>query len=188
MYFIRLCFHFCAVTSDFLTVIRYEEREKKNTCVCVHAVFIYMCESLVWFLLFNGIFNTRAIITEEQKWYCLTHSWEDKGVHTFPKGICSKVNIIARLGYELTYYESADQCFMHYTTKPLPMCEYLCAYITIRYKRNDKIKTINRHVMKDNILKYKWFANIFNCSIQQLLQLQVRMDLGLMAFEIQKRE
>ena len=25
----------------------------------------------------------------------LTHSWEDKGVHTFPKGICPKVNVIA---------------------------------------------------------------------------------------------
>ena len=47
-------------------------------------------------LLFN------AILLEEQ-WYYITHSLEDKGVHTFPKGICPKVNVIARLEYELAY-------------------------------------------------------------------------------------
>ena len=62
--------------------------------------------------LFNGIstlfrlFNAKAILLEEQLWYYLTHSWEDKGVHTFPKGICPKVNVIARLEYELAYYDS----------------------------------------------------------------------------------
>ena len=30
--------------------------------------------------------------------YYLTHSWDDKGVHTFPNSICPKVNVIARLG------------------------------------------------------------------------------------------
>ena len=48
-------------------------------------------------LLFNGIstlfrlFNAKAILLEEQLWYYLTHSWEDKGVHTFPKSISLKV-------------------------------------------------------------------------------------------------
>ena len=48
--------------------------------------------------LFNGIstlfrlFNAKPYLLEEQYWYYLTHSWEDKGVHTFPKGICPKVN------------------------------------------------------------------------------------------------
>ena len=46
----------------------------------------------------------------------LTHSWEDKGVHTFPKGIFPKVNVIARLEYELTYYGSALHRFKNYTT------------------------------------------------------------------------
>ena len=36
---------------------------------------------------------------------------EDKGVHTFPKGICPKVNVIARLEYELAYYDSAVHRF-----------------------------------------------------------------------------
>ena len=46
--------------------------------------------------------------------YYLTHSWEDKGVHTFPKSICPKVNIIARLEDELAYYDSAVHRFKHY--------------------------------------------------------------------------
>ena len=53
------------------------------------------------FRLFNA--NAKAIILAEHLWYYLTHSWEDKGVHTFPKGICPKVNVIARLEYELVY-------------------------------------------------------------------------------------
>ena len=54
--------------------------------------------------LFNGIstfvgyFNAKAILQEEQLWYYLTYSLEDKGVHTFPKGICPKVNVIAQTG------------------------------------------------------------------------------------------
>ena len=77
--------------------------------------------------LFNGIsilfrlFNAKAILLlEEQQRYYLTHSWEDKGVHTFPKGICLKVNIIVRLEYELTYYDSAVHRFNHYTTRTSP--------------------------------------------------------------------
>ena len=45
-------------------------------------------------------------------------SWEDKGVHTFPKGIWPKVNVIARL--ELAYYDSAVQRLNHYTTRTPP--------------------------------------------------------------------
>ena len=74
--------------------------------------------------LFNGIsilfrlFNAKAILIEEQ--YYLTHSWEDKGVHTFPKGICTKGNVIARLEYELAFYDSAGHRFNHYTTRTHP--------------------------------------------------------------------
>ena len=42
---------------------------------------------------------------------------KEKGVHTFPKGICPKVNVIARLEYELAYYDSAVHHFNHYTTR-----------------------------------------------------------------------
>ena len=50
-------------------------------------------------------------------WYYLTHSWEDKGVHTFPKGICPKVNVIVRLVFELADYDSAVHRFNHYTAR-----------------------------------------------------------------------
>ena len=46
-----------------------------------------------------------------------SHSWEDKGIHTFPNGICPKVNVIARLEFELTYYDSAVHRYNHYTTR-----------------------------------------------------------------------
>ena len=51
------------------------------------------------------------------KWFYLTHAWEDKGVHTFPKGICPKVNVIARLENELAYYNSTVHRFNNYTTR-----------------------------------------------------------------------
>ena len=73
---------------------------------------------LVWLLSFiRELFNVKAICLEEQLWYYLTYSWEDKGTHTFSKGICPKVNVMAQLYFELTYYESAVQRFNHYTTK-----------------------------------------------------------------------
>ena len=45
------------------------------------------------------------------------YPYRNKGVHTFPKGICPKVNVIARLEYELAYYDSAVHRFNHYTTR-----------------------------------------------------------------------
>ena len=39
----------------------------------------------------------------------------DKLVHTFPKGISLKVNVIARLEFELTYYDAAVQHISHYS-------------------------------------------------------------------------
>ena len=42
------------------------------------------------------------------------------GFIPFSKGICPKVNAIARLEYELTYYDSAVHHFNHYTTRTPP--------------------------------------------------------------------
>ena len=41
-----------------------------------------------------------------------------KEVHIFLKDISRKINVIARLEFELTYYDSAVQ---HYTTGPHPV-------------------------------------------------------------------
>ena len=64
-----------------------------------------------------GYFKAKStLFLEGQLWYYLTHLWEDKGVHTFPKGICPKVNIKLRPEFELAYYDSTVQCFNHNTT------------------------------------------------------------------------
>ena len=69
----------------------------------------------------HRIFNAKANLWEEQQQSNLTHNGEDKEAHTFPKGICSKVNVIAQLEFELTYYDFAVQCFNHYNTRTLPI-------------------------------------------------------------------
>ena len=65
--------------------------------------FFFLC--FYWHINICMLFNAIAILQEEQYWYYLTHSWEDEGFHTFPKGICPKVNIIARLEYKLADYD-----------------------------------------------------------------------------------
>ena len=95
-----------------------EDSEILATNLCksnIHKTPTLTTKQLVWFgLVWFGflvqwhinpcrLFNAKAIPLEEQYWYYLTHSWEDKGVHTFPKGICPKVNVIARLEYKLAY-------------------------------------------------------------------------------------
>ena len=42
----------------------------------------------LWHINLCGLFNTKAILLEEQQWRYLTQSWMDKEVHTFAKGIC----------------------------------------------------------------------------------------------------
>ena len=69
----------------------------------------------LWHINIRGLFNAKAILREVQQWCYLTHSWEDKVVHTFPTVIFLKVNVIAQLEIELAYYDSAVQRFNHYT-------------------------------------------------------------------------
>ena len=72
------------------------------------------------------LFNAKAILLEEQLWYYLTHCLEDKGVHTFPKGICPKVNVIARLEFELAYYDSAVHSYLNNLL--FNYCSFLLAF------------------------------------------------------------
>ena len=78
-------------------------------------LFIFSLVSLV--SLFNGIstFVGYLMPMPFSKNY-FTNSWADKEVHTFPKGICPKVNVIARLEFELAYYDSANHRFNHEAT------------------------------------------------------------------------
>ena len=69
-----------------------------------------------WHTNLCGLFNDKAILVEEQSWYYSTNSWWDKRIHTFPKGIGPKMNVIARLEFELVYYEVEVQHVNHYAT------------------------------------------------------------------------
>ena len=42
---------------------------------------------------------------------------EEKEINIFPCGICPKLKVIARLRFELAYYDIAIQRFNHYTTR-----------------------------------------------------------------------
>ena len=89
-----------------------------------------------WHINLHMLFNSKAIHLKEQQWCYLMHSWEDKAVHTFPKGICSKVNVVW-LESELTHYDPIVQCCNHYTTRTLPWASdnhkplYIYIYIYI---------------------------------------------------------
>ena len=54
-------------------------------------------------------------------------------VHTFPNGICPKVNVIARLEYELAYYDSAVHRFNHEDTPSdwASVYTYVCVYVRV---------------------------------------------------------
>ena len=95
----------------------------------------------------------KAILLEEQLRYFLTSSLEHKGVYTFPKGICLKVNVIAHLEYELAYYDSVAHRFNHYTTRTCPtkiwkkyfiLKDY--SYYKKKLKICDKLTVIGRSV------------------------------------------
>ena len=62
-----------------------------------------------WHINFHGLFNAKAILAEEQQEYYLIHSWGNKGVHAFPKGISPKVIIIVWLEFKITYFKVAVQ-------------------------------------------------------------------------------
>ena len=80
-----------------------------------------------------GLFNAKAILREEEQWCFLTHSREGKGVPTSPRGICLKVNAIARLEFELAYYDSVVQCFKDGRIINLCMNSLLSKYTITKY-------------------------------------------------------
>ena len=65
----------------------------------------------------QGLFNTKDIPLEEHKLYFLTHSWEDKEIYIFPKSIILKVNVIARLEFEIAY----NNVKVHYYAMRTPL-------------------------------------------------------------------
>ena len=68
-------------------------------------------------MVYQPWWYAKTIFVEEHQWYYLTHSWDYKAVHTFPHGICLKWNIIARLEFELTFYDVIVQHINHYSMR-----------------------------------------------------------------------
>ena len=85
------------------------------------------------FISFKNKFSKKPLLYKLYKYiFFLTQSWEDKGVHTFPKGICPKVNVIVRLEYELAYYDSAVHRFNQYTTRiPPEICKVVYLFANV---------------------------------------------------------
>ena len=80
-----------------------------STCLSYHSNLSF---GLVWFLSLlayqpSWVSQCQAILIEKQLWYFLTHSYRDKRVHTFRKGISPKVNVIVRLENEIVFYDVA---------------------------------------------------------------------------------
>ena len=76
------------------------------------------------------------------------------GVHTFPKGICLKVNIIARLEFELAYYDSAARRFNHdTTTRPSYTFSERIIIINLYWKTYNCLKSMKSYECTDNFFK-----------------------------------
>ena len=58
----------------------------------------------------------------------------DKGVHTFPNGIILKVNVIARVEFELAYFKAVVQQFSHYVTETSTIWQQDSSYKTYLFK------------------------------------------------------
>ena len=111
-------------------------RECEVTLHCYHSqVHSGDCEWFTVVSLFNGISTFGGYLRPKQSWKNSGGTVElitrrIKGFIPFPKGICSKMNVIARLGFELAYYVSAVQRLNHYTSStPLCVCACVCVFV-----------------------------------------------------------
>ena len=105
----------------------------RQIIIFLDAFFVY------WYITLCWLFNVKAIVVEEQ-WYYLTHGSWPKRIHTFPKGISRKLNVIVWLEFELTHLAASDitpwkllRFYWKWICKP---DETL--YTTVNLLRNDK--------------------------------------------------
>ena len=150
---------YLSYVSHSFSFILWSARTAKSAILQILSFFFFFCWlliGLVWFVCMSKsqkslcvlfwhinlcmLFNAKATLLEEQYWYYLTHSWEDKGVDTFPKGICPKVNVIAQLEYELAYYDFAVHLFNHYTRR----CPWCNCYRRRKWTRRLEFKSWTR--------------------------------------------
>ena len=84
------------ICDGFLVCLKYPSEHNSLHQGLYYIVYLWYCIDFYLISLFNGIstfvgyFNTKAILVEEQQWYYLTCSWENKRVIPFPKVLLKK--------------------------------------------------------------------------------------------------
>ena len=68
-----------------------------------------MVYQIKWYIKYN----VKTNLVEERQWYYWNYILRDKGVLTFASSMSLKVSVIARVEFELTYFETAVQPLRH---------------------------------------------------------------------------
>ena len=132
----------------------------KSLDVQTSSIYFVSCSN-VWFGLWHinprRLFDAKSILLEEQQRYYLTHRWEDKGVHTFSKGICPKVIVKARLEFELTTIPQSSAL----TITPRWHSFLFLSFGLVWFSR---ISTMIGYLMPNSVFAFIlniWFVNTF---------------------------
>ena len=76
---------------------------------------VWFCLFVKWHIKFHGLFNAKTSIIEKKNISGIIYPWA-KGleeVYSLPDGISPKMDVIARLEFELTYYDVSVQYVSH---------------------------------------------------------------------------
>ena len=85
--------------------------------ICTETKNSFFC-SFQWHICLRGLLNAKSIIIDPRKYYLTCRLW-NKGVHSFPKGVNSKLNGNERLELKLPFYDVVVQHCDHFdTTNP----------------------------------------------------------------------
>ena len=82
--------------------------------------FIYTCYMFYRYEHYTSISPVSHMALIVNMIHYWTRCLKDKGAHYFPKVISPKVNVIARLEFELAYYNASVQKIIHYATGTAP--------------------------------------------------------------------
>ena len=98
----------CASTSWTVFLTHACEDKLKHAFLYVLHILLLISHGFV------GYLTPKIFLTEEQERQYLTHSWRGGVIHTFPKSISLKVNLILWLGFELIHYDVIVQYVSNY--------------------------------------------------------------------------
>ena len=91
------CCYFCTlvylITLSFITYFASVFANECRISIWERKIFLVFWVPrfgfiVYWHISLRGSFTAKTVLPEVQYWYYLIHSSEDKGVHTFSKGIC----------------------------------------------------------------------------------------------------